>query len=251
MTLKKTIFAASLAASLMTTLARAEEIAFHYLPEPSFDAIVNDAVGAVAPSDAFAGLAECRILDARTIRPYSLEEAVAAVGPCLAAVSRRYGEGVSAMAGVVEAAPGKPPVMGLLIETGPAAVTSPMLRDLSHSLSLRNALLLGQPAKVSREAEALRSPVQEALDKCVVPMVVRAIDSSEDFLRFYGRCIRQSEPLKVQDIKPAPGRKLAVIILSAADEPTVRSLNGKVCVNTGCGPVEILVLAYPKAATPP
>ena len=252
--MKKSLFSAALAASLIPSFVRAEDAAFRYQPEPAFDAIVNEAVVSIEPSDAFAGLPECRILDARLLRPYALDEAVAALKPCVAAVSRRYGQNLSAVAGTMESATGKSPVGAILIETGPAAMTSPLLRDLARSLDLRKGLLLGQPAKISREGEpapAAHSPVQAALDGCIVTMMVRSIDSSEDFLRFYGRCLRQDAELKIRDIRPSPGRDLAVTILSAADEPTVRSLNGKVFANAGEGRVGILVLAYSTAAGQP
>ena len=60
--MKKTLFAAALAAGLIPSFVRAEEVAFRYLPEPAFDAIVKDAVGEFTPSDAFAGLPSFSVL---------------------------------------------------------------------------------------------------------------------------------------------------------------------------------------------
>ena len=149
--MKKTALSAVVfAAVLLSPPARAEE-GMRYMPEPAFNSIVNGALRDFEPRDAFAGVEECRIVDAKTIRAFELDEAVAAIRPCLAAVARRYAEGLSAKVGVVSAAAGgRQRVMGILIEPAGAAISIFLVRDLNRSLSLRDGKLLGHPARLSR-----------------------------------------------------------------------------------------------------
>ena len=107
------------------------------------------------------------------------------------------------------------------LETGDAAIGTSLVRDMNFAISFRNGKLLGHPARVSRgqvqmlAASAAGSAVQAALRRCLLPMVVRTIGSSEDFIHFYGHCITQDPALKVSEIRPAAGQALAVTLLFA------------------------------------
>lgn len=211
-----------------------------------FDSSINDVVVSFAPNDAFAGIASCRILDAQTLLPYPIDEAIEAIEPCLSAVSRRYSTEISAKASILDAT-GRKPTLGLTLDipsTLPAE--SPLIRDINHALGLRKGQLLGHPTVVRRNRPATRSAVQQALNACFLPSVVQPIESSKDFIRIYENCLKRNPTLKVQEIRPAPGRPMAINLLSNADQPTVASLTGTVSVNCGAGPVNVMVIAYSK-----
>lgn len=253
----RTLFAV-IAAAALAVPAAAEESLVSYQPEPDFDLFVGREISRFQAQDAFAGIAACRIVDSRHIRPLTLAEAEAALKPCLQEVSQRYAAVVTAEIDVVGVTllpqVGTPPaVMGIALRTG-AALGSPLLRDLEHALSLRQGSLLGHPAAIRRSAEtapAPRSVVQDALDSCPIAAVVRRIASSEDFIRAYGSCITRDSELKVREIHPAEGRGLAVFLVSAADRPTLESLNGLVAVNGGRGLVSVRILASSGAVSLP
>lgn len=229
----------TLAAVIIPTLSRAQEQLVRYLPEPDFDLALNDALKPLQPQDAFAGLAECRVIDAQSFKPFTLKEAERALGPCMEAVSGRYETTVIVKSDLIQK-----DVMGIAIETK-APAGSALLRDLSHSLSIRGGALLGHPATIRREGEGIaRSALQGAVDRCIQPMVVRKIETSEDFLRYYEGCIRRAPELKVLDIRPAAG--LSVTVLTAATGRILQTLNGPIVVNAGEGPVAISVVAYPE-----
>lgn len=238
--MNKTILAAAiLAVNFLASSARAEG-EFRYMPEPAFNSIVNRTIELIEPQDAFAAIAACRVIDTPTFRQLALTEAVKALKPCLDGVSASYGVRVS----VKQAAPA-----GLLvIETNGATIAAPVTRDLNFALNLRNGKLLGHPARISR-AESLSQPagvVQQALRRCLLPMVVRKIETSEYFIQHYGRCITGDAALKVSEIRPAAGHPMAVTLLSDGSTAEVQALNGAVTVNAGAGPVTVMVTAYPR-----
>jgi hypothetical protein len=184
----------------------------------------------VTPKDVFSDVPECGIVDALPFRPYALPEAILLLEPCLKTLSALYDVELSAKADMDR---------GILIEARRVYGT-PVLKNLDRSLNIRDQRLMGFPVLVRS-----RSVVQEALDRCFLPMVVREIESSEDFLRFYGGCLKQDAVLQVRSIGPAVGRDFAVALVSSAKSPVLEGLNGDVVVNAGSGPVKIAVLAYP------
>lgn len=249
----KTILAAAALASLIAPALGAQEMRLRYQPEPAFESIVNETLIPLHAKDAFVGTAECAIADAKTIRAYTLPEAVSVLQPCMRKLSARYGAVVKAQAGVVGISPnGRGAVMGLVLRTQSSLpLGNSMLMDLNHTLSLRNNTLLGFKAVVRRpgdvQLESLsQSAAQDALDRCLLPMVVRKIESGADFIRYYGGCLTKDQSLKIQEIRPAEGHPMGVALVSLAAKPTVDSLNGTVSVNAENGPVSILVLAYPE-----
>lgn len=93
--------------------------------------------------------------------------------------------------------------------------------------------------------EALPSnAAQSALDRCILPMVVRKVESGADFIRYYGGCLNRAPELKIKALKQSPGHRLGVLVLSAAEKPALDRLNGSVSVNTETGPVKVLLMAY-------
>lgn len=137
-------------------------------------------------------------------------------------------------------------------------ITDPLMKDLSFGIEKRQHRILGHRVMIRRGAApkttkrvgaksaASASVAQDAIDQCILPTVLRKIESSDDFIRYYGRCLVNFEALKIQTVRPSAGRSLSVTLLSLADAPTVRSLNGSLTVNAANGPVTVSVLAYPE-----
>src|SRR5579859_3513827 len=88
-TLFLTIAAAALSASAR---AQSESLA---LSARSFEAQAAEAFASFVPEDAFAHVPECGILDAKTLRAWTLDEARDQVAPCLAGVARKYSAHIS------------------------------------------------------------------------------------------------------------------------------------------------------------
>lgn len=241
-------------AVLIPAFAAAQEPLVRFQPEPDFDAVVSRAVQAAQPQDAFAGVAECRVVDARFFAPVSLEAARKMLQPCMAALSLKYGA-------QLEAALGTPAVqdrfnaqveMLMLRVPASASITSPLMRDLNRALALRANRILGHRAAIERvddkRVEALDAsaagPAQDAIDSCMLPDVVRRVESGADFIKYYGGCLRRARALRVVDMKPWPGHQLGVVLLTEGDHVAAQSLTGSVRVSSAKGPVEVELVAY-------
>lgn len=249
---------AALSLLALTVAARAEEPTFRFMPEPDFEAIVVKAVEPLKANDAFAGLAQCAVVDARTyVRP-TASQALKMLTPCFKAVETRYGQTIR-----LETL-STPKEGSLSVEAEGLAVyvpeqlgaVSPLMRDLEHALSSRSGRILGQPVVIRREVASpsdnkpVTSPnaltisaLQRTIDGCYTTQVIRRIATSEDFIASYGRCIVSDPNLRVRDIRPA--RPMGVTLESGAEEAVVRTLNGQVRVFGGDGPVTLSVTAYP------
>ena len=231
---------------------------FRYLPEPAFETIVAKSIEPLKSKDAFAGLAECAVVDARTFKPVTSAEAEQMLAPCVQGVSKRYNQPVR----VERMAQQKEESMGVQIEglalyvPEHVAVTDALMRDLNHALTARGGRILGHPVVVRRAplpsenkpafgpGLQTKSALQNTLDGCMHAQVTRRIESSEQFIALYGRCIILDSKLRVSDVRPAAGRPLGVTLQSGADDTVVRSLNGLVRVDAENGPVVLSVVAY-------
>ncbi len=225
----------------------ARDARYRVQPEPDFERDVREGLRAFQAKDAFQEVQACWIADAMPLRPFTLEQAVRLLEPCAEGLSSLYQVPVSVRQGL--AASGgdfSVQLQGIVFTIKSAPLGSAALRDLSRGLNLRRGRLLGHPAVARREEQKPRSAAQEAVDRCVLPAVLRKIESGSDFLRTYGRCIREDSSLKVREIRPSETDPMAVTLLSSADRPTIESLNGYVAVESEKGLVEILVLAYPE-----
>lgn len=254
----KNAFAAALI--LLASSARAQQVV-RFQPEPDFEYMIHTAVAPMQAKDAFAGLAECGVVDAKTFAPVTVAKAEQMLAPCLAAVSRRYATPV-AVERMAAAAEGgfSTQVEGIAIYVPQSvAVTDALMKDLQFALEHRQGHILGHLVMIRRgeapsnlkQVKALgeaseKSAVQTAVDECFQPMSLRRIDTSEDFILYYGRCIVSAKNLKVRELHPAPGHPMSVALLSTGDTPTVRSMNGTVTVVAANGPVTVSVLAYPE-----
>lgn len=250
--MKRNFFAAIfMVVTALPFLASAQEAIFRFQPEPDFESIVNRTVASYRAQDAFQGLAECRLVDQKPVKPYTLKEAVVALEPCLKAVTARYNISVVAEERVLApAADAK--ITGIALLLPPTvAINSKILRDLQSALKLRQNRLLGHVAEVRREARqegpsvpgVIKSAAQTALNRCMGPAVLHRIKSGDDFTRIYGHCITRDPELKVSRIQPSVS-DLSVTVFSAADRPVVESLNGVLSLNAENGPVNITVTAY-------
>lgn len=210
----------------------------------AFEAAVEDAQPAPAV-DAFAGVEACSILDIKTIRAITLDEASEMAAPCVAATLAKYQASGELKAGFL-AATGHDGEdrSGLLIKTD-LRLGSQGLRDLAAALSRREDRIFGHRVRVLRQGEAEPasiSALQGALAGCMMPTVVRDLRTGEDFVRIYGRCLTRNADLKINEVRGGEG--LSIIVQTEADRAAIESYNGFVTVNAGRGPVTLMVQAY-------
>lgn len=211
----------------------------------AFEASAEDVVSRVTPVDVFAGVGECGNLDIKTIRAWTLEEAVDLANPCLKAVGLKVQASLTLQAGFVSAAEaGQPAQPGLILKTD-LVPASQAHRDLVASLGRRHNELFGHPVRVLVRGEAAPasvSAVQGALSQCLMTTVVRDIQTSADFVRIYGKCLTKNPDLKISEIRPGSG--LTVTLKTEQAPQGVEALNGFVTVNAGKGPVQVMIVAY-------
>lgn len=237
------IFLTLLAAALASAAhAQSESLA---ASARGFEPQAAEAILPFLPQDAFAGVGECGVLDIKTIRAWSLDEASDMANPCFAAVGRKYSAQMRLQAGFLSAAAlGQPSKPGLLLKTDLIA-GSKAHRDLIASLTKREGKVLGHPVRVLTRGEvepSSVSAVQEALHQCIMTTVVRDINNSSDFVNIYGRCLTRNRDLKIEEIRPGSG--MEVTLKTAQDAKAVEALNGFVTVNAGKGPVQVMIVAY-------
>ena len=211
----------------------------------AFEASAASAVASFSAEDAFAGVGACGVLDVKTIRPFSLEEAEDLLQPCVSAAAAKYGAKAVAASGFISAPQsGRPGRAGILLKTDLAA-GSQGHRDLAAAIARREGRLLGHEVRVltkGQPAPAAVSALQQAVSDCMVVSVVRDIRSGEDFAKLYGRCLTRDPELKIVEVRPSEG--LSVTLKTEAEGPRVESYNGFVTVNAGKGPVAIMIIAY-------
>jgi hypothetical protein len=205
------------------------------ISDKDFVQTVNEALLPFQAKDAFAQAGSCGIVDAKTIRPFTIDEAISGLQPCLFDLSSIYEVRLAL----------KVDADGLVIEAESAAAGMSLLRDLGYGLQGRQNRLLGYPVKVRRGLTAVRqSRVQAMVDGCITTMALRRIDSGADFLQVYGGCLSRERSIKA--VRPSEGQKLGLTLLVAGEQPEVESLNGIVRVPSLDGMVELLVVAYPE-----
>ena len=217
-----------------------------------FEAAQGPAIMAFASQDAFAGVGECGVLDIKTIRPFTPEEASDLIAPCLVAVGPRLAAKLEIVVGFLTASQaGKPAKTGLILKTDLTAGAKPH-RDLMATLSRRENRLLGHIVRVLTRGEAAPasiSAVQPALTQCILSTVVRDIRTGDDFVKIYGRCLTGNKSLKIKEIRGGHG--LSVNLQTEQSPTQVEALNGFVTVNAGKGPVSVMIVAYSAQITLP
>lgn len=210
----------------------------------SFDAQAEQAIASFLPVDAFAGVGACGVLDVKTLRPWTLDEASTMAAPCLSAVGSKYQARMTLQTGLVSGAvAGHPAKPGLLLKTD-LVPGSKAHRDLIDALALRNETLLGHPVRLLVRGQAdvaAVSPVQNALSSCPTASVVRDLNSSEDFIKIYGSCLTRNAQFQIALIQP--GDDMTVTLMTEQAPVAAASLNGYVTVNAGAGPVRFMILA--------
>lgn len=211
----------------------------------SFEAATEASIQPFILEDSFAGVGECGVLDIKTIRAWTLDEAADLANPCLKAVGAKYQASLILQGGFLTAATvGQPALPGLILKTDLVPASKPH-RDLVASLARRHNQILGHQVRLLVRGEAAPasvSAVQEALKSCIMTTVIRDIQTSDDFVKIYGRCLVKNPDLKISEIRPASG--LTVTMKTEQNEMGVEALNGFVTVNAGKGPVQIMVVAY-------
>jgi len=233
-----------------------QEPVYHFQPEPDFNLTLNNAMLPLQPKDAFLGLPTCSAVDAKTLRAWTLPEAVNVIAPCLSAVSAHYAISLKADRGVVGVlSSGHGAALGIVITAGATTlVGNSMARDVNYAISQRGGKLLGFTAILRREGDpmpAIPSLAQDAIDRCMLPMIVRKIETGADFIQYYGGCLRRAPELKVVDLKPWAGHQLGVMILTNDEAAAAESLDGVVTVHGDKGPVSVDMVAYPKTVFQP
>jgi hypothetical protein len=210
----------------------------------SFEASAAAMIAPFVPQDVFAGVGACGVLDIKTIRAWTLEEASDLAKPCLEAVGSKYQETLTMQAGLIaDATLGKPAAPGLLLKSD-VVRGSKAHRDLLDSLAHYQGRLLGQPVRLLARGEtapASVSAVQSALGQCMLTTVVRDLRNGADFKKIYGNCLLRNPDLGIQEINA--GSDLTVRLKAAQTPAAVESLNGLVTVNAGTGPVQFIIVA--------
>src|SRR4051812_36775760 len=83
-----------------------------------FESQVVDSLHPFVAEDPFSDVGACGVLDMKTLRPFSLDEAADLVKPCIEAVARKYAAKAVTEPGFLSAPQsGKPGKAGLLIKT--------------------------------------------------------------------------------------------------------------------------------------
>lgn len=222
--------------------------------------IVEDGIGGarIMPprplgKDALDGIAECGVVDAKFfgIRQVSLRDAVRMLKPCMEAVSRKYRVAVSAAEAVIAKGPhimGGVPGVGVYV-SGPLPLGSTVLVDLRYGIEiLRRGHILGHPAKVELlgEIRPQASSLQNVLNRCILPMYVSPIVTSQDFVDTYGWCLKQAPGLKITGVMVPPDRHvpLNVWVFSRASQDVVQAMSGEVVVAGDRGQVKVRIWAY-------
>lgn len=201
--------------------------------------------------DAFKGLPECSVVDAKLAAFVTLEEAIRMLKPCMDAVSSRYGVHVAAAKAfpVIQPWMRARPIIRLRV-SGHVLHWHPVLRDLNYALDIRNQALLGHPADVLYAGVQLQqtSSLQQVLDRCVLPMFVQSVKSAQEFVDVYGFCLKRAPALKITRLSVMPviaivGQKPVVLVLSRAHEAAIQAMNGTVKVSGQDGPFQVLIAA--------
>ncbi len=211
----------------------------------SFETQVADSLHPFVAEDAFADIGACGVLDIKTIRAITLDEATGLIKPCMDAVAKKYSAKAVTEAGFISAPQnGLPGKAGLLVKTDMTA-GSKGHRDLVAGVSRRQGFLLGHPTRVMTKSEVTPSAIsalQKSIDGCMLLTVVRDVRNGDDFVKIYGGCLTKNAALKITDIRAAAG--LAVTVKTDASSTEVEAYNGFVTVNAGKGPVSVMVVAY-------
>ena len=211
----------------------------------AFEAQASEALRPFILEDSFAGIAACGVLDVKTIRAWTLEEASSLATPCLNVVGLRYSAVMTVQAGQVSAASeGRPITPGLILKTDLIPGSKPH-RDLLASLERRHGALLGHPVRLLTRGEVAPSSVsavQGALKQCIMTTVVRDLQTGADFVKIYGSCLTKNPDLKIDELRAGAG--LTVSMKTEQTPKGVEALNGFVVVNAGKGPVQVMIIAY-------
>ncbi len=243
--MKRQIIAA--AALLISVAACAQESPVRFQPEPDFDSAIGREIAMVKPHDAFEGVSACRVVDAQFFQPVAMAEARKMLAPCVKAVSATYGTRVTVQEGTVAPQAGRMSaqveVLMLQVPAG-TGVESSVMKDLNRAVSLRGGRLLGHPVVV---VPAERKTPQQALNECVLPMVVRDVANGDDFIRYYGGCLRRVAEFGIVEMQQSPSTPLGVMLLTRGDQPTIQSLTTSVQVPSQNGPVKVELIAYQTA----
>lgn len=191
-------------------------------------------VGQAAPAapaeaaDAFFGLEACVVVDVVYVRQPSLPEAVAALTPCLEAVSKRYGAAASAAAADAKA---------LVIRIPVAASQTALARDLAAALEKRGGRLVGFPARVSAELAPVQSRgvsvLQPVVERCGGPKMLPR--SASDFVVVYGDCLKSAKGLAIAAVRAHPTEPKTVVVTSGARFETLLDMSGIVTVPSAPG----------------
>ncbi|MFI5346685.1 MAG: hypothetical protein ACHQ51_09960 [Elusimicrobiota bacterium] len=240
--MNKILLTLALVAVAASARAQSESLAFG---ARSFEFAAAEAIQPFILEDSFAGVGACGVLDIKTIRAWTLEEAADLANPCLKAVGEKYQSPLVLQGGFLRASSaGQPAKPGLILKTDLTADSKPY-RDLVSSLARRHNELLGHQVRLLARGEVAPesvSAVQDALKQCIMTTVVRDIQTGSDFVKIYGRCLVKNPDLKIDEIRPGAG--MTVTLKTEQSDKGVEALNGFVTVNAGKGPVQIMVVAY-------
>jgi hypothetical protein len=239
--MNKLLLALAAATLAVSASAQSEVLA---LRARAFEASAAQSISPFVLEDSFAGVGACGILDIKSFRAFTLDEAADMANPCLKAVGAKYSSDMLLQGGFLAPADaGAPARTGLILKTDLVPGSKPH-RDLVASLARRRNQILGHTVRILTRGEVAPqsvSAVQDAIKSCILITVVRDIQTSADFVKIYGRCLVKNPDLKIEEIRPTDGMTVALKTSSA--EKAVEALNGFVTVNAGKGPVQLMVVA--------
>ena len=206
-----------------------------------FGVSLNGMIKEVEPVDVFLEVDACRVVDSKSLREFSLEQAVGMLQPCESQLQARYGARLAVEAGVLGPTPmGRGAVRGILFgleDSTPGG--QDLLRDLRHSIGRRDGRLMGHPVRVAREGEVrtqLQSSLQDIVDGCMVAAVLRPMRNTAEFLQVYGECLRRAPGLKIKLLSASRRHERALSVRSSADSSVVSRMNGILTVPSEDGP---------------
>ncbi|MBI3550495.1 MAG: hypothetical protein HY078_15770 [Elusimicrobia bacterium] len=201
------------------------------------------------PVDVFEEVAECRVVDIRTYRPLTLAESVEKLQPCMVAISQRYAMTAAAKSGPISEGPNMTNGIQIRIEKVTQASDSRFIRDIHHSLAIREGRVFNHPVRVLKADKVhtqVQSSLQTVVDSCEIPHFIRALETAEDFNLYYGACLSSHESLKIEKVAATGVAANRIGVWSAADESTVAQMNGWLTVPGGKDTVTFLIEAHRK-----
>lgn len=206
--------------------------------------------------DVFKEVEACHTADVKFIKRPSMEEALKMLGPCVEALSQRYGLSVRAERRRAGGIPDPTFADGIAIVIEGEASTNRAAEEVELTLRKRQERLLTYRAEVIDSIRLRTSSLQSVVDACVQRVsvgkpengiVLRSappVRDAADFVEVYRGCLEGAREMKIAGLYDGKVRgRNRVMLISNADRTATEAMNGKVTVAGEQGPLEIEVRA--------